>query len=50
VHSGGSLAPGDEVVVSDHLTLAHEAKIKVRKRLPATNRWGFANLGEGAAQ
>ena len=31
VHSGGSLAPGDEVVVSDHLTLAHEAKISVRK-------------------
>ena len=50
VHSGGSLSPGDEVVVSDHLTLAHEAKIKVRKRLPTTNRWGFANLGEGAAQ
>ncbi len=50
VHSGGSLAPGDEVVVSDHLTLAHEAKIKVRKRLPAANRWGFADLGEGAAQ
>ncbi len=50
VHSGGSLSPGDEVVVSDHLTLAHEAKIKVRKRLPTTDRWGFANLGEGAAQ
>jgi multidrug efflux pump subunit AcrA (membrane-fusion protein) len=42
VHSGGSLAPGDEVVVSDHLTLAHEAKIKVRKRLPANDRWAFA--------
>ncbi len=50
VHSGGSLSPGDEVVVSDHLTLAHEAKIKVRKRLPVTNRWGFADLGEGAKQ
>ena len=31
VHSGGSLAPDERVVVSDHLTLAHEAKIKVRK-------------------
>ncbi len=50
VHSGGSLSPGEEVVVSDHLTLAHEAKIKVRKRIPAINRWGFADLGEGAAQ
>lgn len=42
VHSGGSLAPGDEVVVSDHLTLAHEAKIDVRKRIPPANRWAFA--------
>jgi len=33
VHSGGSLAAGDEVVVSDHLTLAHEAKIKIRKHI-----------------
>ncbi len=44
VHSGGSLAPGDEVVVSDHLTLAHEAKIKIRKRIPAKDCWSFANL------
>ncbi len=48
VHSGGSLAPGDEVIVSDHLTLAHEAKIKVRKTIQAVSRWDFANLGEGA--
>jgi len=45
VHSGGSLAPGDEVVVSDHLTLAHEALIKVRKRVPPASRWDFA-VGE----
>jgi len=43
VHSGGSLAPGDEVVVSDHLTLAHEAKIKVRKRIAPEDRWSFAD-------
>ncbi|MCP4292525.1 MAG: efflux RND transporter periplasmic adaptor subunit [bacterium] len=48
VHSGGSLAPGDEVVVSNHLTLAHEAKIKVRKTIPPVSRWDFADLGEGA--
>ena len=42
VHSGGSLAPGEEVVVSDHLTLAHEAKIKVRKRIAPHDRWDFA--------
>ncbi|MCP4574522.1 MAG: efflux RND transporter periplasmic adaptor subunit [bacterium] len=42
VHSGGSLAPDEEVVVSDHMTLAHEAKIKVRKTLPPSDRWAFA--------
>jgi RND family efflux transporter MFP subunit len=42
VHSGGSLAPGDEVVVSDHLTLSHEALIRVRKQVPPQNRWAFA--------
>ncbi len=48
VHSGGSLAPGDEVVVSDHLTLAHQAKIKIRKRIPSHDRWSFA-FGDPAA-
>jgi RND family efflux transporter MFP subunit len=42
VHSGGSLALGDRVVVSDHLTLAHEAKIKIRRTRPAEDRWAFA--------
>jgi RND family efflux transporter MFP subunit len=48
VHSGGSLEPGDEVVVSDHLTLSHEALIKVRKTVPAASRWDFA-AGEDLA-
>lgn len=50
VHSGGSLAPGDEVVVSDHLTLAHEAKIKVRKSIPPSDRWDFAFGEEGGSR
>jgi RND family efflux transporter MFP subunit len=50
VHSGGSLAAGDQVVVSDHLTLAHEAKIKVRKTIPPRDKWDFATFGEVAAQ
>jgi len=55
VHSGGSLAPGDQVVVSDHLTLAHEAKITVRKTVEPADRWDFAAAGlaavaEGAAR
>ena len=42
VHSGGTLEPGDEVVVSDHLTLAHEAKIDIRRRVTPRDRWGLA--------
>ncbi|MFO7610157.1 MAG: efflux RND transporter periplasmic adaptor subunit [Candidatus Krumholzibacteriia bacterium] len=48
VHSGGSLAPGDQVVVSDHLTLAHEARIKVRRTVPGSDRWAFAGAGDDA--
>ena len=50
VHSGGTLSPGDEVVVSDHLTLAHEAKISVRKRIPPEDKWDFADFGEVGTQ
>jgi multidrug efflux pump subunit AcrA (membrane-fusion protein) len=39
VLQGGTLDPGDRVIVSDHLTLAHDAKIKVRKTLPASDPW-----------
>lgn len=39
VLQGGPLEPGDLVVVSDHLTLAHEAKIKVKKVLPVGDPW-----------
>ncbi len=42
VHSGGSLAPGDRVVVSNHLTLAHEAKLKIRRTVDPVDRWRFA--------
>jgi len=39
VLQGGQLAPGDKVVVSNHLTLTHEAKVKVKKTLPVTDPW-----------
>ncbi len=45
VHSGGSLAPGDLVVVSDHLTLAHEAKLDIRRTVPTDDRWAAAADG-----
>lgn len=39
VLQGGALEPGDQVVVANHLTLAHDAKIKVSKVLPTTDPW-----------
>jgi membrane fusion protein (multidrug efflux system) len=39
VLQGGQLAPGDKVIVSDHLTLTHEAKVKVKKTLPVKDPW-----------
>jgi RND family efflux transporter MFP subunit len=50
VHSGGSLAPGEQVVVSDHLTLSHEALISVRKTVPPQDRWAFTQDAEGSAR
>ena len=45
VLQGGTLEPDDRVVVSDHLTLAHDAKIKVRKTVPAGDPWIAASQG-----
>ena len=46
VLQGGTLDPGDRVVVSDHLTLAHDAKIKVRKTLPLNDPWLESTQGD----
>lgn len=48
VFSGGSLAPDERVVISDHLTLAHEAKISIRKTVKMADRWTVN--GEGGEQ
>lgn len=40
VLQGGTLAPGDLVIVSDHLTLSHDAKVKVKKVVPSSDPWG----------
>lgn len=50
VHSGGDLAPGDEVIVSDHLTLAHESLIDVRGLAAPDDRWAFARADQGAGR
>jgi HlyD family secretion protein len=39
VLQGGQLAPGDKVVVSDHLTLTHDALVTVKKTLPINDPW-----------
>ncbi len=39
VLQGGTLADGDRVVVSNHLTLSHDAKIKVKKVVPIGDPW-----------
>lgn len=39
VLQGGTLDPGDRVVVSDHLTLTHDARIRVRRTVPTTDPW-----------
>jgi len=40
VLQGGSLAEGDRVVVSNHLTLSHDAKIDVKTTVPVRDPWG----------
>ena len=40
VLQGGTLAPDDLVIVSDHLTLSHDAKVKVKKVVPSSDPWG----------
>jgi RND family efflux transporter MFP subunit len=39
VLQGGTLAEGDRVVISNHLTLSHDAKIKVKKVVPIRDPW-----------
>ncbi|MCP3981102.1 MAG: efflux RND transporter periplasmic adaptor subunit [bacterium] len=39
VDQGGPLDPGTQVVVSNHLTLTHDAKVKVRKTIPLADPW-----------
>jgi RND family efflux transporter MFP subunit len=40
VLQGGSLSEGERVVVSNHLTLSHDAKVDVKKTVPVRDPWG----------
>ena len=39
IDQGGPLEPGTPVVVDNHLTLTHEAKVKIRKTLEIKDPW-----------
>ncbi len=43
VLQGGTLAQDDLVIVSDHLTLAHDAKVKVKKIVGISDPWSSVN-------
>jgi hypothetical protein len=45
VLQGGTLEPGDQVVVSEHLTLAHEALVKVRRTVDSPDPWAAYRQG-----
>ena len=40
VDQGGPLDPGTEVVVSNHLTMTHNAKIRVKETIEVPDPWG----------
>jgi len=42
VDQGGPLEPGTQVIVSNHLTMTHEAKIKVKETIEVADLWGSA--------
>ncbi len=45
VLQGGTLAPGDLVIVTNHLTLAHDAKVKVKKVVGISDPWSSVQEG-----
>lgn len=45
VDQGGPLDPGTQIIVSNHLTMTHEAKIKVKETIEVPDLWGAAVRG-----
>ena len=42
IDQGGPLDPGTQVIVSNHLTMTHNAKIKVKETIEVPDLWGSA--------
>jgi membrane fusion protein, multidrug efflux system len=49
VVQGGPLEPGTQVVTGNHLTLTHDAKVKVRKVEPIKDPWSESESGPGTS-
>jgi HlyD family secretion protein len=45
VDQGGPLDPGTQVIVSNHLTMTHNAKIRVKETIEVPDLWGSAVAG-----
>jgi RND family efflux transporter MFP subunit len=45
VDQGGPLDPGTQIIVSNHLTMTHEAKIKVKETIEVPDLWGASEKG-----
>jgi hypothetical protein len=45
IDQGGPLDPGTQVIVSNHLTMTHDAKIRVRETIDLPDPWGGAVAG-----
>jgi membrane fusion protein (multidrug efflux system) len=45
IDQGGPLEPGTQVIVSNHLTMTHEAKVKVKETIEVPDLWGAAVEG-----
>jgi RND family efflux transporter MFP subunit len=45
IDQGGPLDPGTQVIVSNHLTMTHNAKIKVKETIEVADLWGSAVAG-----
>jgi len=50
VDQGGPLDPGTPVVVDNHLTLTHDAKVKIKKTLPVADPWYVESETEVAVE
>jgi RND family efflux transporter MFP subunit len=48
IDQGGPLEPGTQVIVSNHLTMTHDAKIKVKETIEIPDLWGSAIEAQGS--